>query len=289
MKAVIGVGHMRQCLAGAHIFADLQFPDSSAVLVHTVEPVLPDGGFLPDTSTSPIVEIQNERRKAGEERLREVADDLAKLSIPTEQVVRFGNPAHEITHVADEVAADIVVAGSAKKGRLESFIMGSVTRALVVQAKRSILVGKTEVPEGRGLNVVLATDHSEYANRCIDALIAFAPKGIAKITVANADTTDNEVAEAFRSENPEGLTTEALATRKNETVRKKLAAIATETDSIVLRGGANEVVTAVMEQTKADLLILGAHGHGFLERLVMGSVAMHMVGNSPFNVLVLRV
>ena len=69
----------------------------------------------------------------------------------------------------------------------------------------------------------------------------------------------------------------------------KLAPICETTDWSVLQGNVTEVISAAMKRTGADLLIIGAHGHGFLERLVMGSTAMHVVGNEPWNTLVLRV
>ena len=57
----------------------------------------------------------------------------------------------------------------------------------------------------------------------------------------------------------------------------------------MLQGRTNDVLNSVMEDSRADLLILGAHGHGFIKRLVVGSTTMHMVGNEPWNMLVIRV
>jgi nucleotide-binding universal stress UspA family protein len=259
------------------------------VLVHTVEPVLPDGGFLPESATNPIVDIQNQRREDGEKRMAEVAKELTKLGVPSQSITKFGNPAHEITGLAEQENADIIVAGSIRKGKIETFVIGSVARALIVEAKRSILIGKTTLKDQPKVNAVFATDHSAYANKCLDLLVSLAPHGLGNVTVVSADTTDEEVSKAMKSENPEGLGSEDVLYRKNEQACAMLRTIADGADSIVLRGRANDVINAVMEQTRADLLILGAHGHGFLERLLMGSTAMHMVGNAPWNVFVLRV
>jgi hypothetical protein len=100
MKAIIGVGYMKQCLAGVDIFARLRFPKSEAVLVHAVEPVFPDGGFMPTAAINPITEIQAQRHQDGEKRMAEVAAELEKLGIPSRSVTKFGNAAHEITDVA---------------------------------------------------------------------------------------------------------------------------------------------------------------------------------------------
>ncbi len=285
MKAVVGVGFSTQCLAGVEAFVRLGFPRSEAVLVHCVESVLPDGGFMPADSLGPIAEIQNQRKADGEKRLAEVAADLTARGVANKSVVVYGRPAHELTALAQEEGADVLVTGSGKKGSVETFFMGSVTRALVVEAKRSILVGKAALKGSGKIRTVLATDHSEYADRCIDHFVSMAPSGLGKVTVVCADTRDPDVVQATEGE----VGAADMLRRKNEAVEAKLRPICDETESVVLSGRANDVINAAMEEARADLLVLGAHGHGFLERLLIGSTAMHMVGNSPWNVFVVRV
>jgi len=291
MKAVVGVGFMKYCLAGVDIFAKLKFPSSEAVLVHAVESVLPDGGFLPASATNPIADIQRQRQEDGEKRMSEIAAALSKHGIPSRSVTAFGNPAHEITDVATKEEADMIVSGSGKKGGLESFIMGSVTRALVMDARRSILVGKQELSGGEKINAVFATDHSDYADRCIDRLVELSPSGFGMVTVVSANTMDPNVRDTLdeASRDGTGLTVTDVLERRCREACAKLAPICETTDWSVLQGNVTEVINAAMKRTGADLLIIGAHGHGFLERLVMGSTAMHVVGNEPWNTLVLRV
>ncbi|MCH7905001.1 MAG: universal stress protein [Armatimonadetes bacterium] len=291
MKAIVGVGYMKQCLAGVDIFARLRFPKSEAVLVHAVEPVLPDGGFMPTAAINPITEIQTQRQRDGENRMAEVAAELQKLGIPSRSVTRFGNPAHEITEVAREETADLIISGSSKKGKLESFFMGSVTRALVVDAQRSFLVGKRGV-DGDKIDAVFATDHSEYSQKCLAKLIELAPGRFGKITVVSANTVDanlHDLLQLASQESNETISMNDFMLEKNDEVCEKLQPICDEVSSVVLRGHVNDVINSVMEDARADLLILGAHGHGFIKRLLVGSTSMHMVGSEPWNVLVIRV
>ena len=291
MKAIIGVGYMKQCLAGVDIFARLRFPKSEAVLMHAVEPVLHDGGFMPTEATKPITDIQTQRQQDGENRMAEVAAELEKLGISSRSVTKFGNPAHEITEVAREESADLIISGSSKKGKLESFFMGSVTRALVVDARRSFLVGKRGV-DGERIDAVFATDHSDYSQQCLTKLIELAPTGFGKITVVSANTVDANLHDLLHLASQEGDETVSMndfMLQKNEEVCDKLRPICDEVSSVVLRGHVNDVINSVMEEARADLLILGAHGHGFIKRLLVGSTSMHMVGNEPWNVLVIRV
>lgn len=291
MKAVIGVGYMKQCLAGIDVFARLKFPNAEAVLVHAVEPVLPDGGFLPASATNPIADVQKQRQEDGEARMAEIAAELKKSGIGSTSTTRFGSSAHEITGVAQEVEADMIVCGSGKKGNFESFIMGSVTRALVTDAKRCILIGKQQVEHSHKINIVYATDHSDYADRCIEHLVNLAPAGIGAVTVVSANTVEPDIRDMLDEHNRatgEGKSMTDILEHRNKQVCEKFSAICDSTESVVIQGHVNDVINATMEKSGADLLVLGAHGHGFLERLVIGSTAMHMVGNEPWNVLVLR-
>ena len=100
MKAVVGVGFTTHCLSGVDIFARLKFPDSEAVLVHAVEPVLPDGGFMAPGALGPIAEIQEQRKEDGEKKLAEIAADLTRRGIPNRSVVTFGRAAQHLGRLA---------------------------------------------------------------------------------------------------------------------------------------------------------------------------------------------
>jgi nucleotide-binding universal stress UspA family protein len=50
----------------------------------------------------------------------------------------------------------------------------------------------------------------------------------------------------------------------------------------------NDAIKQTMQEFNAQLLIVGAHGHGFFERMMLGSIALHQVVAEPHSVLVLR-
>ena len=58
----------------------MKFPQPEAVLVHAVEPVLPDGGFSPTTSAGPVADIQNQRKKDGEDCAKTAKDKQNMLN-----------------------------------------------------------------------------------------------------------------------------------------------------------------------------------------------------------------
>jgi nucleotide-binding universal stress UspA family protein len=56
----------------------------------------------------------------------------------------------------------------------------------------------------------------------------------------------------------------------------------------IREGHAHEVIIKVAEDWRADLVVVGSHGRGGLERVLLGSVAEGVVRHAPCPVLVTR-
>ena len=100
--------------------------------------------------------------------LEDAAAELKQYGISPHRTVLNGSAANRLMDHADGVGADLIAVGSGNKGRVEAFLIGSVGRKLVIGAKQSILIAKRKLAAEGPLTAVLATDHSDYANRCID-------------------------------------------------------------------------------------------------------------------------
>ena len=59
-------------------------------------------------------------------------------------------------------------------------------------------------------------------------------------------------------------------------------------DTRVLQGDPREVLVDVARGEGADLLVVGSHGRTGLAKLVLGSVAAHVVGHAPCSVMVVK-
>ncbi len=58
--------------------------------------------------------------------------------------------------------------------------------------------------------------------------------------------------------------------------------------SCVLQGDPRETLVEEAKREPADLLVLGSHGRTGMDRLLMGSVASHVVTHAPCSVLVVK-
>jgi nucleotide-binding universal stress UspA family protein len=60
-------------------------------------------------------------------------------------------------------------------------------------------------------------------------------------------------------------------------------------DTLVREGDPGAEIIAEAEAWPADLIIIGSHGHRGLKRLLLGSVAQHVLNHAPCSVQIARV
>ena len=69
---------------------------------------------------------------------------------------------------------------------------------------------------------------------------------------------------------------------------KLIEALDIEADEVVEVGEPAEVICEVAERYNADTIVIGSRGHGFVKRVLMGSVSSQVLHNAPCPVLVVR-
>jgi nucleotide-binding universal stress UspA family protein len=75
-----------------------------------------------------------------DELLREANVLLRRQGIVAVALARRGDPAKEIVETAREIAADLIVIGSRRRGRVRRLLLGSVAGAVVREAACDVLV-----------------------------------------------------------------------------------------------------------------------------------------------------
>jgi nucleotide-binding universal stress UspA family protein len=88
------------------------------------------------------VEIADAFQKA-ETRLGEIRDSLAAQGISVRAIVKTGNPAHEITRIADEMDVSVIWMNSYGKGWFRELLLGSVASTVAMNAKQPVLIIRT--------------------------------------------------------------------------------------------------------------------------------------------------
>lgn len=288
-KAVVAVDLQGNWKSGLSLADSLKFSDFSYHFLNVVEPILPDGSFPELSVGNPLGEVMEELTQAGNKVASEAAASYTNSSFET----KFGSIVYCLEESAEEQNADWLVVGSHKRSLLESIFAGSVTRSLTTSSKKSVLIGKNVTKANERLTVVFAHDMSEYADVALDRFVLANPNGISKIILLTANSTDPSIVAIVERQHPsmsgEMLDiVEAHIREKQAKLLTKLRQICPDVEAQIIAGDPKRIIRDTMNSSKADLLVLGAQGHNFIERLTMGSIALHMVLREPFNVLIIR-
>jgi nucleotide-binding universal stress UspA family protein len=283
MKAIVGVDQSGLYRSALHLLARLKIDPTEVDLLHTEEPtpVLYGVGFVPAVDT--YSQVADAARDTADRLLNEAAQASAELGIPANRTFVLGQaPAQALMAEADKVQAEVIAVGSTRKPKYAQFFLGSVGRGLAIGAHQSVLIAKNETPAEGPLTVVFATDHSKYADSCAQLLERLRPQGIGRLVIVTATDEPRDPSAApipqFRIE----------VEKRSQALANRLTTAGIPSEHRIVEGEVFDVIAATMEEVGADLLILGARGHGFLERVLIGSVSLQATVASPYSVLLLR-
>ena len=136
-------------------------------------------------------------------------------------------------------------------------------------------------------HILVPTDFSEDAAEAVSIAVAIAAKFDSRITLVHVVTPP-----ALMYDN---LPSMDFVTPIEEAARAALAAALESlrakwpsADSLFLRGAAAQELLDAIDSQKADLVVMGKHGRGVLNRMLVGSVAERVVRHSPAPVLTVK-
>jgi nucleotide-binding universal stress UspA family protein len=243
--------------------------------VHVVYAFNPPTGFMSELGAGLDPAILAEE----EQRCREaVADQVRRLGLGAAelhgQTVRSGAPHRVIPELAEEISADLVVIGATAGGRLHRRL-GSTADRVLRRAICPVLVvrGELRVPPRKILAPVdlssLAADSFRTGLGLVAQLGGGAPE-VEALFVLNV--IQRQVAPQFTPEQVDRFAAEELGRFE---VKRKVRA-----------GHTREEIFAEVADFRPDLVLLGTHGTGGFDRLVIGSVAADVSREAPCSVLV---
>ncbi len=297
MKIILGVDS-RTPEANAPVVSllkKLAFTDGEVEVVHIVPPpVFPGGELLPVLSGMAAQAYESHEWPDAGHAVALVAESLGD-TYPVTETVLMGAPAQELLAVAACRQASLLALNASHDAAWKGAFVGSVARAAVIGAKESVLIARPPQHPDKPLHAVFATDHSPYADRCVALLGELLPQGIAELTVLTAFPI-GVAREQLARQGAEGVAEgdqmeHSLRVRNADTIARLDAAFGDSgpvMQSHVVDKPIDAAIADAMTETEADLLILGAHGHGFVERLIAGSVSFRHALSSTYSVLLLR-
>lgn len=291
MRILLAIDNADYARAALNMVARLNISSAEYTLLHVIGPIFPDAspayGMTP-VSTGELQELAEAR---GSGLLDEAEAHAQSLGLAVERKMEFG-PAVEIVQ-RHAKTHDLTVVGGPRKSGLERMILGSVANSLVTDAESSILIVRGDVGSSGEVSAVLAYDQSHTSQQFLMKLEGWNARGLSKVTVVTSHEAKMEEFVKLCRDDKERA--ERLFNDFEDDYRGRCEALAAAfaregvaTDVKVMRGRPQHALSEAMSQAGADLLVLGARGHGFLERLTAGSVALDQAMSSEKSVLILR-
>lgn len=292
MKVIVGVDFSEQSQEACHLIQSLKFPQPEVTLVHTIETFYPSSmETLPMQQMGAIEQYIELQERESKKQLDTLTEQFKAAGVQVTSEVRQGFIVNELLDAANKKQSDLIALGSGGKGALASIFVGSVSRKVVSAATQSVLIAKRAVRKQGPLKVIFATDHSPYSMAAADLLAQWKPGGIGEITVMTAYPSQLLGVMKSVMENYQGDVrpwVERQLTEQNKEVMKKLEGLGCPLQQRLIAGDPNDAIDLVMKETEADLLVLGAVGRGFLDRLTLGSVSFRQAVATEHPVLILR-
>jgi nucleotide-binding universal stress UspA family protein len=243
--------------------------------LHVVDIVSIEGSFFHDISGSlgfePYLDFTSKMREALHERGKAILDEFAAscrdAGIRHDTALQIGIVPSEISERARE--ADLVVIGHRGiNQRFSTGLLGGVTESVTRQCPKPVLVTPLEFSEIR--SPLLAYDGSERASSAMHV----AAEVCAQLALPLAVLTVCRDAEQGE--------------KTIDQARRYLSSYAIETATFVVTGHAYERIPAEVRARGHDLLFMGAHGHGRIIEMVLGSTTEYVLRNAPCPVFLNR-
>jgi len=216
---------------------------------------------------------------------------------PLSLAVHEGDPADEIVREAEASAADLVVMGTHGQRGFERWAIGSVTERVLRTAACPVLTlrlgSDSALASGRAPfeRILCAIDFCEPSFQGLEYALALAQESHAGITLLH-------VLERMPLEEPSvrgGFSVEEYRRSVEQAARDRLRQLVPDgarewcdPDVKVVTGSAHEQIVAAATESATQLIVLGVHGHGVLNRMLFGSTTRRVVRDAPCPILSVR-
>ncbi len=256
--------------------------DTRCVLVHAVPELWAPGGLAPLVNSPDVFEqIVAELRQ---HIAKEVGSEVPE-AIRSSLVARPGRPGVVLDQVARELEAGLVVVGGRHHGALARGLGGSTAHHLVRTSPAPVLVVEASGRAPR--RVLVATDLSTAASATLSTAARYAELFDAQIRIVHVVEPAK-----FPTVVPLSLDMSAFEERSRaefeRLVEVELPRVQAD-DRVVRRGRADEEIAEEAVAWRADLLVLGSHGKGWIDRLLIGSTTERLLNRLPASMLVVPI
>jgi nucleotide-binding universal stress UspA family protein len=283
-----------------HAVAIARWYGSAITLLH-VGAATPAAAYAAATGALPPTALLSDESGALLAGLKRFAETEVGPGVAVEcEVVQDSIPGGILTKAA-EMPADLLVLGTHGRSGFERLVLGSVTERVLRKAGCPVLTVPRSAPDAVPYppvlfkRIVCAIDFSDCSMSALNYASSLAQAADAHLTVVHVVELPNALRDAQDDElaHPRVLQDYIALAEEERTVRLQ-AAIPDgvreycTVDTVLATGKPYREILRIAGDANADLLVIGVHGHGAIDRLLFGSTTQHLVRQASCPVLTLR-
>lgn len=202
---------------------------------------------------------------------------------------RIGSATDVLVEAADERGSDLIVLGTHGRAGIDRLFLGSVAEGVVRRAHCSVLTVEGSGAPADPRSIVVGIDlseWSEYTLRAAGRLALGSGAHLHVVHVLEHRPSFPASIEEHVADNILELAREGAATRLTDLVAHYAPGIDTSIE--ICDGVIYEALTERAAAHRADLMVVGTHGHRGFARGVMGGVAERTLRGAPCSVWTVR-
>jgi nucleotide-binding universal stress UspA family protein len=281
-----------------HSLAIASWYHATVTVLH-VSPVAPVAAYVSGSGLPAYVTMTADARHAVVTSLRQFAAREQQAGAPVEFEVAEGGVAETILARSSALPADLLVLGTHGRSGFSRWVLGSITEKVLRTAVCPVLTVPRAVGNATPVafrRIVCAVDFSDCSMAALEHAMSLAQEANAQLTVVHVielpPDIPREVHEtvlagprnfaeyiALAEEEGRARLADAVPTR----VRASIAV-----DTVLAAGKPYREILRVASEHGADLLVVGVHGRGAIDRLFFGSTTQHLVRQAACPVLTIK-
>ncbi len=278
---LVGSDGSPTALGALHLARELEARDGCRVeIIGVVEPVpVFDTGFL---VALPEMELYESRRDALRHEIEGQVEAVRGSRSAWPLGVETGVPAPRIVKRAEALDAQLILLGLGRHGPMER-VLGTETALQVLRLAHAPVLAVPQDISDLPRKAVMGVDFSGFSISAVKAStaimkepwtahLAYVMSGMEFLPAVSGD---------WRSEYETDL-----ESRFESVIADLEAPAGCTTTHHILEGEPAQELIALAQETEADLLVAGSHGHSFVGRLLTGSVSTRLIRGAEMPVLV---
>lgn len=257
-----------------------QYSKSDLFLLHVVNlPFMSQNLFLPLVSIEDQSEIENKVTI----KLAEISKEIkSEYGIQVETIIKLGSPSSEITNVAQEIGATMIVMGTHGYSPLEELVIGSVALKVITKSPCPTMAMSVEAAHKGYNKIVIPIDTTPNSRQKVNFAIGMAKKFNATlhaIALLGTDEDSDKSAMELILHQIENLAKDKDVTCHNE-VLSNLANRATATIDYTEKVGGDLIVIMTDQDAELSGFFLGPYSQQIIHKSKVPVIAIKP--NQPF-------